>query len=254
MPFIQDKEPAAAVWRRFLEKSATPLGPVPDRQEVRRILAQSPTAALPALAMGGLPAVGGLVQGATNEDAQTVWSKIADVKTKAEPGQPETPQQTRAHQAIQQMLSIPEGITLVRQLGRLFGKRDKPTLEIHFVNKLKKDFEGAGGYFVPEEKGQPKYQIYIRNDTPMEGVFSREWPQGEGPKISSLSVDSASNMARTLHHELLHVWYLHTQDDGEYPTGHGDVGEREIAQLFWDRLKKFAEQQDDFTRPARERR
>jgi hypothetical protein len=256
MPFIHDKEPAAAVWRRILEKPAL-LDPA-LRQEIRRVLAQSPMPDLASLAMGGLPAAGGLVQGAVKEDPFTLWKRMVkfDVerRTPAGPGKQESPEMARAKQAIRQMLSLPDGIELIQQLGLLFGDRDQPTFEVHFVNELKKDFEGAGGYFVPEKKDQSKYQIYIKNDTPMDGVFSREWPQGPGEKISSLSVDPASNMARTLHHELLHVWYLHTQSDKQYPTGHKDVGEREIAQLFWNRLRAFAEQQDDFTRPARERR
>jgi hypothetical protein len=248
MPFIHDKEPAAAAWRRVLEKPAL-LDPT-QRQEIRRVLAQTPMSDLASLALGGLPglpAVGGLVQGALNKDALTLWNKMARfvVETEDGPAKKESPEWKRANQAFQQLLSLPEGIELVQQLGGLFGDRDQPTFEIHFVDKLQKDFEGAGGYFVPEA---------IKNDTPMQGVFSREWPQGPGDKISSLSVDPASNMARTLHHELLHVWYLNTQSDQQYPTGHKDVSKREIAQLFWDRLEKFAEQQDDYTRPARERR
>ena len=264
MPFIHDKEPAAAAWRRILEKPAL-LDPA-LRQEVRRILAQSPMPDLASLALGGLPAAGGLVQGAVQEPANfwtmaTVYvqtqksgplQKIEQPDGTAKEGK--SPAMTRAEEAVSQMLSISEGAKLIQSLGQLFAKRKKPKLEIHFVNKLEGDFENAGGYFVPEEKGQSTYKIYIKNDTPMAGVSWREWPQGSGSKITSFSVDPASNMARTLHHELLHVWYLNTQSDDEYPTGHKDVGEREISQLFWDRLKAFAEQQDELTRPARERR
>jgi hypothetical protein len=245
-PIFDPKEAAAAVKRRAVEP-ALPIGPSPEREAVRRITASSAAAALPSLAIGGVPAVGGLVQGAMDKDAITRWNKMVKFFVKQD-----DPEAKNAKAAIRQLLSISEGVTLVNELWALFGgrgERGEHSIEVRFVDKLPKDVEGAGGVFQPEEKNARLYTVYILNDKTPEGSLMTIWPQGKGKTLTSLSTDPASNMARTLHHELLHVWYLNTQDEPseKYRTGHADVGKREIRDVFWNRLETFTNQQDHFT-------
>jgi hypothetical protein len=47
-------------------------------------------------------------------------------------------------------------------------------------------------------------------------------------------------MAATLHHELLHVWFIHARRNALYPTGHGDVMKGEMDPPFLKKLKKAA--------------
>lgn len=226
-----------------------------QRQTIRRILGSGAASALPSLAMGGVPAVGGLVQGAMDQDAKALWEKITRIFVQTE--RPEAEKEgvkNRARLALGQLLSTAEGSALVRELARLFGPK---SLEIHFVDKLEKSFEtGAAGYFHPRDKGQKSYRIFLRNESGGADSLFRQYPQASGekdPKILSSSTGPASRMAATLYHELLHVWFLNTQTGVEHETGHGDVDKFEIEPLFWQRLKSFAEQQDDFTRSYRER-
>jgi hypothetical protein len=248
-----DQKEAAAVLRRRAAAQDT-VAPMPGRQQLRRILAAAPGAALPGLAMGGVPAAGGQVE-RIDKDANGQWVKLAQMFVQTADPEEKEKSKVLASQAIGMLLSIREGIDLVGELARLFARRKEKPLRIHFVDKLPDgDIEGAGGYFDPPDKNAAVYDVYIRNERQTGGMY-RQWPPGatqKDPRILSSSTGPVSGMARTLHHELLHIWFLNTQSGVEHESGHGDVDKGEIEPLFWNRLKSFGEQQDDFTRPFRE--
>ena len=78
------------------------------------------------------------------------------------------------------------------------------------------------------------------------------WPGGSsGVNFSYSHADSESSMASTLHHELLHIWFLHSGTDAIYPTGHGDVERGQIEPVFLDRVRAFSGELDALEARAR---
>jgi hypothetical protein len=149
-----------------------------------------------------------------------------------------------AEEAIRRMLTTASGAQLVNSLWRTFCRSGtcRTRIRVRFLDQLpQSDRElGAAGHFEPDQPGAREYRIRLRNELPSAGtVIGGSWPGGSPVDIAFTHSDPESGMAETVYHELLHVWYVNTQQDSLYPTGHGDVQRGEIAPLFLERIQGF---------------
>jgi hypothetical protein len=140
------------------------------------------------------------------------WNQIAVLK-EVKPGK----DWAKAGEVSDRLLVTPSGQRLVDDLIPLLKRAGAPAAKIQIHVMFKQDFpeqghDDAAGYFLPEEEGEPGYDVFI------------EWQKDAGPNdFTQPPLDKIkqgkSFMADTLFHELLHVWFIHAHPGKG--TGHG---------------------------------
>lgn len=161
-------------------------------------------------------------------------------------------------EAINRLLRLPSGARLVNRLWSVLRRgSSRSHVTLQFVDEIPEGIEGADGFFQPDSPNQPAYSVFVRYREPLSAERRRNtlggmWPGGSsGIGFSYTHADSESSMASTLHHELLHIWFLHSGTDAIFPTGHRDVERGEIEPVFLDRLREFSAELDALEARAR---
>jgi hypothetical protein len=179
-------------------------------------------------------------------DTQERWSRLVTLQFMP----PEANREERAREAIRRMQHTPEGEQLIAQLWRLFCRNNRrlPRITVSFVDERDGGWIDANGEVSPGNGGANHYQVDIRNQAPRNpgrrGVSLHSTWGGGSYVIRFSHEDPESHMASTLYHELLHIWFLNTQTNSVFPTGHGDVTLGEIEPLFFERLRHFSAEID----------
>jgi hypothetical protein len=187
-------------------------------------------------------------------DTQERWNRLVELQFMP----PEANREERAHEAIRRMLHRPEGERLIAQLWRLFCRdiRRLPRITASFVDERDGGWTEANGDVSPGNARANHYQIHIRNQVPRirryPGYTLHSTWGGGSYVINFQHEDPESQMASTLYHELLHIWFVNTQTNSIFPTGHGDVTQGEIEPLFYGRLRQFSEEIDALEREIHE--
>lgn len=162
--------------------------------------------------------------------------------------------QKAAREAIKRYLATKIGEQQINTLWKILRKgrkNRKVKIIIKFVISMPKGSVKGAGKFDPGYPDAPVYTIHVMSLEPhpankqsisLPGV----WPSNKAPLRVYLSLtDPESSMAETLHHELLHIWYIHarrkTGPRGYARTGHGaDIEKGDIEPEFLQELQKFA--------------
>lgn len=151
------------------------------------------------------------------EDPAKVWSSFAThdfVASARHAAYDNAKAASAAERAIQTMLSIGEGKTLVREMPKL--RRNRVRIRVHFLDRDAFPPDELGGthedanFFAPGNADAGVYDLYIA------------WVPDAGPRDQVGANDyklGVSEMADSVFHELLHVWFIHTFGDDE--LGHG---------------------------------
>lgn len=187
------------------------------------------------------------------QDAPDSWRAIAPDPIVFNPDQPE--RRGPVQEAVNRLLRLAEGARLVNQLWHVFcGGRSacRSRVRITFVDSDRRLDTGdsASGHFSPDAPNEPVYEILVRYRAPLSPevrnrTLGGSWPGGTTQDIHYTHADSESDMANTLFHELLHVWFLHAHPNAHYPTGHGNVQKGQIEPVFMDRLRAFSRELDE---------
>ncbi|MDB4950966.1 MAG: hypothetical protein JWM27_3615, partial [Gemmatimonadetes bacterium] len=201
---------------------------------------------------GGLGAAGApALRRTPGTDAADSWTELgATVEADGE-------RSAAANEAVRRMMATASGAELVNSLWRAFCGRGRcrTRITVRFMDRLPPDAveAGAAGQFSPPDRGAARYTVLVRNELPdphphvPQRGDHRSWPGDDSARAINIDythTDPASTMADTLYHELLHVWYVNTQHDTTYPTGHDDVRQAEISPVFLGRLRSFAAEMD----------
>ena len=125
------------------------------------------------------------------------------------------------------------------------------TFPPHILDELPPGYPPSG-HFEPETSNEPEYNVRVL-DRPDSGprsrrLFSHEsWPDPSVPPytIRFTHSDPTSQMATTLYHELLHVWFVNARPRSTYPTGHGAVELGQFEDEFFRHLQDFTAQIDE---------
>lgn len=172
-------------------------------------------------------------------DPKKAWRELVTVKSLG-------PEKTRANQSIEILLETPMGRTLIRRLWEHFHDRETNKLSsriyVYYKSLMPED---EGGSIYPDTPNAEIYEVQVKNvpPTPAGVLPGGEWPGGKGwCNFQFLYASPEHAMADTLFHELLHIWFLNTQSDPNWPTGHGDVKKCEINVTFHKLLKEYAQQ------------
>jgi hypothetical protein len=212
----------------------------PGSRAGRRLLAHevvhtAQQGALPARAGAG-PAVSrspaGVAQRTPGVDADDSWRElIVGVTVVPE----EKGRRDRGEEASKRFRMLPAGVRLINSLWRLARGKSKLRFRIGvwFVDQLPKAVQGiadAAGWFHPEDSNADRYDVYVKNVHPY---------TGGGVTIAAFT-DPESNMAETLHHELLHVEFVRAGLGIRWPTGHGPDPAKQTEPLFAERTQAFA--------------
>ena len=151
-------------------------------------------------------------------------------------------------------LETSSGRRVLNDLERLFydKKTGRFTSCVHVTIQADKSKDIFSGEVQPGQARAPDYYAFVEVARPRLGPFvdSLEegrrlgvtaeirggwWPAERHPQTNQLIpcairfryVEPASDMAETLHHELLHIWYFHEGSKAKgFFTGHGDVAEQ----------------------------
>lgn len=196
-----------------------------------------------------------MLQREPGQNADESWQAL--VTKVVEPA--EAGRQARADEAIRRYLQTRNGQQLINQLWTLFfGRRggSRSRIVASFLDQRRGGWDQAGGYFGPDQPRAREYRADVRNRFPPDPnergrTLWGEWGSGE-QQVSWTHTDPESDMANTLYHELLHVWFINTQTDlqGSIPedplhTGHGDPYQGEIHPLFARRYRAFVTELSD---------
>jgi hypothetical protein len=192
------------------------------------------------------PSTGGVLRRVPGKDAADSWKQlVGQVQIENISGE----KKATASTVLDRFLKIPSGQKLINDLWKTFCGRKgrcRSKITVHVVDKLPPEAGGeAAGYFTPSAPDQPLYDVYLLYHAPLtEDERSRTLPAGQWPQGKSNSqifykfVDSESEMAITLFHELLHVWFVNQGGSPLYPTGHGDVEKGEFEPDYFEKLKQ----------------
>lgn len=162
-----------------------------------------------------------------------------------------------AKNAVSRFLQTTSGSSLIHDLNDLLAPNGVPKTKINmsFVDKLPNQ-DAGGSFFPPQpypadgEETDPEalknfsYAVKIENQPDYSGdVMSRSFPPSS--IVSALSfnysfTDGGSEMAATIDHELLHIWFVNKFYSVDN-TGHGPDGSDPASYdpTFFDRLRKF---------------
>lgn len=189
-----------------------------------------------------------VIQRTPGVDPEDSWNAVVD-----RIGVPESAERRQvAMTAKERMLATASGARLINSLWRLFchGRGNcRARVSVLFTQTLPTTEAGASGYFEPGSPDQPHYNVWVLSRLPSipDGrsiTLGGSWPPGDA-LIHFTHADPESDMASTLYHEMLHVWFVHAgrQDIG-FPTGHGDVTRGEIEPQFLEMLRGFTRELD----------
>ncbi|HEX9776197.1 MAG TPA: DUF4157 domain-containing protein [Actinomycetota bacterium] len=189
------------------------------------------------------------------EDARESWEALVS-RVVIQPNDEQT--RARAQEAIRRFLHLPSGAALINSTwSTLCGGRRTcgARIEVRFVDELAEGFDSADGHFEETDFG---YRVHVENRRPSAGggiTLGGSWPGGSQPNIDIHFTHSEpeSAMASTLHHEMLHVWFVNARPDAHYETGHGDVMRGQIDPEFLERLQAFSRELDELEERARTR-
>jgi Domain of unknown function (DUF4157) len=234
--------------------------------EGRRILAHE---VVHAAQQGALPPRGGAGSHVTRSpagtaqrtpgvDAQDSWNDLILQTTFA----PRTDERiARGNEATKRFLSIAEGRRLINRLWRLAHLRKKAQfgIGVSYVDQLPAaaGTSPAIGWFTPSNNWANRYDVYVEQITPPPpGVI--QLPGGKTASgIYYEHSDPASDMAATLHHELMHVEFVRAELAGTDPytgdprTGHGANPEKDTDPLFFEREQAANKQLDALEKAMR---
>lgn len=153
----------------------------------------------------------------------------------------------RASEAVRRMLATPSGATLANDLYAALCPKGKcgTTITLGFIGKIPGEAKdkSEAGLFSPDTAGAAKYTIWIKHfDPPDPSVTtfpSTGWPNNDCSTAACPGyTDPETQMAGTLFHEALHVWFVNTHTGAKYPTGHGTVPEKgQVEPEFIKRLR-----------------
>src|ERR1019366_2861953 len=184
--------------------------------------------------------------------ALTSWQNMVQVSPGANADEQE---------AINRFLQSSEGVSLEEALQKMFCSHpDKscwPRIRITFGQTS----NAEGGEFFPDkffpnpydpesEPGWPQffYDVTVlpqKKDSPATPPYY--WPGGSLPCISYSFSSRASQMATTIYHELLHIWWINNSQQDEN-TGHGgrtDNCSSYAEPFFMKKLKDFYADMDN---------
>ena len=193
----------------------------------------------------GRKAPAGVLRRLPGQDAPDSWAALV------RPAFPkDREQKQRAEEAIRRLLWLRSGSWLINALYALFCKAGKcgTRVNVSFVDQLPRGSTDASGLFEPEWAGQPLYDVWVKNVAPHTGPgieLGGAWPGGTSIDIPFTYTDAESHMAETLYHELLHVWFVNTQQGSPYTTGHRDVMKGEIDPVFYKAIRGFIGELND---------
>lgn len=156
----------------------------------------------------------------------------------------------RAAEAVNRMLATTSGGTLANDLYKVFCPGDKcgTAIKVVVVGKIPGEDPAKPdvGLFDPDTAGAKNYTIWVKHvDPPAAGVMrgpSTGWPSNDCSKsVCPAYSDPESEMAGTLFHEALHIWFLNTQKGATHPTGHGPEPAKPggVEKAFMDRLQSM---------------
>jgi hypothetical protein len=242
-------ELAHVVQQRGSDAALSPsleVGPVdaPEEREAERAASAVARGGRASVAAGGAPAV----RRVPGKDAQESWDALVegvDVRDAEKESKETAGRRARAEEAVKRMLQTASGQKLANQLYAAFCKKDKCRTKIRVVFADTVPGNEAG-IFDPPDAGAARYTVHVKHVFPPQpGVTQLPggcWPGSKAPETVCYSHgDPESDMANTLYHESLHVWFVNTQGDtATYPTGHMDVNKGEIDPLFLQRLRGMA--------------
>jgi hypothetical protein len=179
-------------------------------------------------------------------DADDSWRELISGVTVAPA---EKGRQTRGEEASRRFRLLREGARLINSLWKLAKGRAQALrfrVQVWFTDNLPKEAESTGtatGYFRPDESDARQYEVFVRNiSPPSPGTISLGGTTSSGIPFSH--VDAESEMAETLHHELLHVEFVRAGLSDIYPTGHGSDPAKQTDPLFLKRETSFINELD----------
>ena len=151
-----------------------------------------------------------------------------------------------AHAAIERMQLVDEGGALVIDVNKQLKRRGaKVGVIVADPADLPPNETGArhtnANFFMPTVDGAARYRICVA------------W-MDIGPKVITTYELGLSEMADSIFHELLHIWFIH-----EYPTPAGETpalghsGRRDEEVEFADRLQKFKAQMRELDKALKKR-
>jgi len=174
-------------------------------------------AATPGLSVSRSPI--GVAQRTPGVDAADSWQELI-ASEEVTPNSQD--RQTREAEAKRRFLTLPEGARLINSLWRLAhsaGNRLRFRVRMHFVDEVPQrgTNDPAAGRFEPDDPAASAYDVWVKNVMPPQ-TGSHVLPGGVSDTGISFSYgDPESEMATTIHHELLHVEWVRS---GRQGTGH----------------------------------
>lgn len=203
-------------------------------------------------------------------DLTQKWKSLVHVKG---------PMDSQESEAVQRFLQNPAGKQLLNEVFDFFTGRSQgrgsplsQRIELQFTTHVPNPVEA--GDFRPEtalpewdDMQDPETWDNLRYDVSIlkQGDSSplntstnpesrRYFPTPDSHFVDYTFSDGASNMAATIDHELLHIWFVNSDMKRTFPTGHGknpaDANEYETT--FQDRLTEFYKQMDKLERCIKE--
>ncbi len=189
------------------------------------------------------------IQRTPGEDAQDSWDAIIESVQLPE-GEA---RQRVAREAIRRFLLTTSGANLVHSLWRMFCRgqqRCRSRISVLFPLERPPETTDASGKFDPDTPNAPRYTVWVQSREPRDPnsraiPLGGSWPTPRNALIVFSYTDPESSMASTLHHELLHVWFVNARRSALFPTGHGANVERgEIEPEFLRYLRRFSGELD----------
>jgi hypothetical protein len=234
------------------------VGPIDDAYEQQAaaaaegVVADRANAAHPA-SQQLMPASPNILRRVPGKDAADSWKGIVG---QVQIENPTAEKKATTTTVLNRFLQISSGQRLINDVWNLFcrGKRRcQADVTIHMVDALPPEIGGgADGSFFPPEKDEPHYDVYVLYRAPLTEDERRtkthigQWPQGKSDlQIFYTAEESESNMATTLFHELLHVWFINQGVYSAYKTGHWDVEKGEFEVVYFERLKEAYKEIDE---------
>jgi Domain of unknown function (DUF4157) len=202
----------------------------------------------------------GIPQRVPGVDARDSWREVVRAFT-VDPREPGREQ--RATEARRRFLALAEGARLINALWSLAhpGGSYPPRfgVTVAFVDQIPAadGEEGsepttAEGRCEPDDPAAPHYFVWVKNQQPeLPDPFRMGRITVSGIDFSH--TDPESEMASTLHHELLHVEFLRAGLGDVWPTGHGSDPGTQTEPLFLRRERAIHDELETFeTRIRRE--
>ena len=201
------------------------------------------------------------LQPKTGTDAKQSWEKLIGEKTIVNESQ-DAEKQQRAAKSIDIFLKTSSGQWLITELDKLFSSKKfcKEThINLIFVDKVVDTVgngEGINGQADSNDSdllicdNTINYRIQVKYqepDSPGTIIPYRQTSEGIFHSYS----DAESEMAHTLYHELLHIWFINNlggKKGIKFETGHGDINAdvdgNKIEPVFCKKIQSFVKDID----------